>query len=54
MVTAAGFRDRLGNGRKVAIQVLEYFDRTGLTVRIGEARQVRVERLRLFGGACTR
>lgn len=54
MVTAAGFRDRLGNGRKVAIQVLEYFDRTGLTVRTGEARQVRVERLRLFGGSCTR
>jgi selenocysteine-specific elongation factor len=49
MLTAAEFRDRLSNGRKVAIQVLEYFDRVGLTVRIGEARQVRVDRVGLFG-----
>jgi selenocysteine-specific elongation factor len=48
VVTAAQFRDRLGNGRKVAIQVLEYFDRVGLTIRTGEARQVRTEPLQLF------
>ena len=31
--TVAQFRDRLDNGRKVAIQILEYFDGQGLTVR---------------------
>jgi selenocysteine-specific elongation factor len=48
-LTAAVFRDRLENGRKVAIQVLEFFDRAGVTVRAGDARQVRVERLGMFG-----
>ena len=48
-LTAAVFRDRLENGRKVAIQVLEFFDRAGVTVRVGDARQVRVERLGMFG-----
>ena len=27
VLTAAAFRDRLGNGRKVAILILEFFDR---------------------------
>jgi selenocysteine-specific elongation factor len=49
-VTAAAFRDRLDNGRKVAIQILEYFDRTGLTLRKGDQRRVRADRLDLFGG----
>lgn len=35
------FRDALGLGRKRAIQYLEYFDRLGLTRRIGESRQIR-------------
>jgi selenocysteine-specific elongation factor len=48
-LTAAGLRDRLDNGRKVAIQILEYFDRVGLTVRTGDARYVRADRLALFG-----
>jgi selenocysteine-specific elongation factor len=48
-LTAATFRDRLDNGRKVAIQILEYFDRVGLTVRTGDARRVREDRLALFG-----
>ena len=48
-VTAAAFRDQLANGRKVAIQVLEYFDRAGVTVRIGDERRVRTERLEMFG-----
>jgi selenocysteine-specific elongation factor len=48
-LTAAAFRDRLDNGRKVAIQILEYFDRVGFTVRIGDARRVRADRLALFG-----
>jgi selenocysteine-specific elongation factor len=48
-VTAAAFRDRLDNGRKVAIQILEFFDRNGLTIRKGDQRRVRRDRLRLFG-----
>ncbi len=48
-VTAAAFRDRLANGRKVAIQVLEFFDRAGVTVRIGDVRRVRADRIGLFG-----
>src|SRR6185437_14413116 len=40
-VTAAAFRDRLDNGRKVAILILEFFDRAGLTVRTGDTRRVR-------------
>jgi selenocysteine-specific elongation factor len=50
-LTAAAFRDRLGNGRKVAIQVLEFFDRAGITVRIGDERRVRTDRLGMFGAA---
>jgi selenocysteine-specific elongation factor len=50
-LTAATFRDKLDNGRKVAIQILEYFDRVGLTVRKGDARTVRTDRLSMFGSA---
>ena len=50
-LTAAAFRDRLENGRKVAIQILEFFDRAGVTVRIGDERRVRADRLGLFGAA---
>ena len=32
---AADFRDRLNVGRKLAIQILEYFDRIGFTRRRG-------------------
>ncbi len=37
---AAEFRDRLENGRKVAIQILEYFDRQGFTMRRGDWRRI--------------
>ncbi|HEY1935655.1 MAG TPA: selenocysteine-specific translation elongation factor [Acetobacteraceae bacterium] len=50
-VTAAAFRDRLDNGRKVAIQILEFFDRVGLTARQGDARRVHPDRLGMFGSA---
>ncbi|HLZ83922.1 MAG TPA: selenocysteine-specific translation elongation factor [Caulobacteraceae bacterium] len=46
--TAAQFRDRLDNGRKVAIQVLEFFDRHGVTLRRGDLRRVDPHRLDLF------
>lgn len=47
--TAAQFRDRLDNGRKVAIQILEFFDRHGVTLRRGDLRRMNRHRLDLFG-----
>jgi selenocysteine-specific elongation factor len=46
--TAARFRDRLDNGRKVAIQILEFFDRHGVTLRRGDLRRMNKYRLDLF------
>jgi selenocysteine-specific elongation factor len=40
-ITAAAFRDLLGISRKTAIPLLEYFDRTGLTLRVGDVRKLR-------------
>ncbi len=34
------FRDRIGGGRKVAIHILEYFDRQGFTMRRGDWRRI--------------
>ena len=45
---AAQFRDRLDNGRKVAIQILEFFDRHGVTQRLGDLRRMNAARLGLF------
>lgn len=45
---AADFRDRLGVGRKLAIQVLEFFDRSGFTRRKGNQHLLRDSGL--FGG----
>ena len=47
-LTAAEFRDRLDNGRKVAIQILEFFDRHGVTLRRGDLRRMNKYRLDLF------
>ncbi len=47
--TAAQLRDQLDNGRKVAIQMLEFFDRHGVTIRHGDLRRVNKHRLDLFG-----
>jgi selenocysteine-specific elongation factor len=47
--TAAQFRDRLDNGRKVAIQILEFLDRHGVTLRRGDLRRLNKYRLDLFG-----
>lgn len=46
--TAAQFRDRVDNGRKVAIQSLEFFDRHGVTLRRGDLRRINPHRLDLF------
>ena len=47
--SAAEFRDRVANGRKVAIQILEFFDRRGVTLRKGDLRRINPARLDLFG-----
>ncbi|MDQ0010822.1 selenocysteine-specific elongation factor [Luteibacter jiangsuensis] len=49
--TAAQFRDRLDNGRKVAIQILEFFDRQGVTLNHGTLRRIQARYLDLFGSA---
>jgi selenocysteine-specific elongation factor len=46
--SAADFRDRLENGRKVAIQILEFFDRQGFTMRRGDWRRINASRVDLF------
>ncbi|MCP1419007.1 selenocysteine-specific elongation factor [Pseudomonas laurylsulfativorans] len=41
VIQVTAFRDAVGLGRKRSIQILEYFDRIGLTRRFGDRRQVR-------------
>ena len=48
---AGDFRDRFANGRKVAIQILEFFDRHGVTIRKGDLRTANRHRLDLFSAA---
>jgi selenocysteine-specific elongation factor len=45
LVRPAPFRDAAGCGRNMAIVLLEWLDRLGVTVRRGEARLVRADRL---------
>ncbi len=47
--TAAAFKDRAGCGRNVGIQLLEYFDRRGLTARRGDVRSVVKSAVDIFG-----
>ncbi|WP_108502942.1 selenocysteine-specific translation elongation factor [Paracoccus indicus] len=47
--TAADFRDRVQNGRKVAIEILDFFDRHGVTLRRGDLRRLNPHRLDQFG-----
>jgi len=47
--TAAQFRDRLGNGRQLAIQILDYLDRRGVTLRKGDTRRLGKEPDRALG-----
>lgn len=46
--SVAQFRDRLNSGRKVAIQVLEFFDRHGVTLRRDDVRRINRQRIDLF------
>ncbi|MBO9715422.1 MAG: selenocysteine-specific translation elongation factor [Pseudoxanthomonas sp.] len=45
---AAAFRDRVNNGRKVAIEILDFFDGLGLTLRKGDLRRINPHRADLF------
>jgi selenocysteine-specific elongation factor len=47
--TAAQFRDKVENGRKVAIQILDFLDRHGVTFNRDDIRRVNRHRLDLFG-----
>ena len=47
---AGEFRDRIGSGRKVAIQILEFLDRHGVTHRRGDLRRPNPNRRDLFPG----
>ena len=38
-ITAAGFRDLISASRKYSIPLLDYFDRSGVTVRSGDYRR---------------
>ena len=40
-MSAATFRDLIGSSRKYTIPLLEYFDRDGLTLRIGDIRKLK-------------
>jgi selenocysteine-specific elongation factor len=52
--TAAQFRDRLENGRKVAIQILEFFDRHGFTIRRQDLRRINPARAEVFASKSAR
>ncbi len=45
------FRDRLDNGRKVAIQILEFFDAQGLTMRRGDLRRINPHKADLYAAS---
>jgi selenocysteine-specific elongation factor len=51
LVRPGPFRDEAGCGRNMAIVLLEWLDRAGVTVRRGEARVVREDRLGRLGYA---
>jgi selenocysteine-specific elongation factor len=50
--SAASLRDRIGTGRKLAIHVLEFFDRVGYTRRVGDRHVLR--NATLFQGCAER
>jgi selenocysteine-specific elongation factor len=50
---AAEYRDRSGIGRNLTIELLEYFDRAGLTRRAGPARRIQRPAAALFGASAS-
>ena len=49
--TVAQYRDRSGVGRNLAIEILECFDRLGITRRVGLARRIRKDYAAVLGTA---
>jgi selenocysteine-specific elongation factor len=49
--TVAQFRDAIGSGRMLAIEILECLDHVGATVRVGEARRMREDHVKLLDDA---
>lgn len=49
--TAAQYRDRVGVGRSLAIEILECLDRLGITQRLGDARKMRKDFVPMLGPA---
>jgi selenocysteine-specific elongation factor len=41
-IAMSGFRDLVGTSRKFAVPLLEYFDATGVTIRTGDARVLKI------------
>lgn len=50
--TAAQYRDRIGTGRGLAIEILECLDRLGITVRMGDTRRYAKDFEPILGTAC--
>ena len=48
--TVAQYRDAIGTGRLLAIQILECLDKAGATVRVGESRRMRDDHVNLATG----
>jgi len=49
-ITAAEFRNKSGIGRNMAIEILEFFDKAGLTKRDGNLRHIVKPAAEIFGG----
>jgi selenocysteine-specific elongation factor len=50
-ITPASFRDLFGTSRKYTIPLLEYFDREGITIRLGDTRRLKSSSLAAKGGS---
>ena len=51
MFTAAQYRDAIGVGRTLAIEILEFLDTLGITQRVGDARKMRKDFAPILGPA---
>jgi len=49
-ITAAEFRNKSGVGRNMAVEILEFFDKAGLTKRDGNLRHIVKPAAEVFGG----
>ena len=47
--TAAEYKDHARIGRNFAIELLEFFDRSGFTERLGDRRRIRRSAAEVFG-----